>query len=101
MLSGRTLLAFFTYIVASQRNGTLYTGSTEDIILRTAQHRDKLFKGFSAKYGCATLVWFEMHASRHAAFVRERQIKKWNRVWKLELIERSNPGWRDLFDDLF
>jgi putative endonuclease len=101
VLSGRSPVAFFTHIVASRRNGTPYTGSTEDIILRTAQHRDKLFKGFSAKYGCANLVWFEAHPTRHAAFVRERRIKKWNRVWKLELIERSNPGWRDLFDDLF
>ncbi len=94
-------MAFYTYIVTSGRNGTPYTGSTEDIILRTAQHRDKVFKGFSAKYGCTTLVWYEAHPTRHDAFMRERRIKKWNRVWKLELIERSNPGWRDLFDDLF
>jgi len=90
-----------TYIVANKRNGTLYTGSTDSIIDRTSQHREKVFRGFSAKYGCACLVWYELHPTRHDAFIRERQIKKWNRVWKLELIERSNPGWRDLFDDLF
>ena len=94
-------MAFYTYIVASSRNGTLYTGSTDSLIVRTAQHRNKVFKGFTAKYGCATLVWYEWHETRHAAFVRERQIKKWNRVWKLELIEKTNSGWRDLFDDLF
>ena len=93
-------MAFYTYIVASQRNGTLYTGSTDGLILRTTQHRDKIFAGFTAKYGCTILVWYELHSSRHAAFLRERGIKKWNRVWKPELIEAMNPGWRDLFEDL-
>ncbi len=101
MLSLEWGVSLFTYIVASQRNGTLYTGSTDSIVSRTIKHREKTFKGFTAKYGCARLVWYERHPTRHAAFVRERQIKKWNRVWKLELIERTNPGWRDLFDDLF
>ena len=94
-------MAFFSYIVANGRNGALYTGSTDDIVERTSQHREKVFRGFSAKYGCAVLVWYELHPTRHDAFIRERQIKKWNRVWKLELIERANPGWRDLFNDLF
>ena len=94
-------MAFYTYIVTSQRNGTLYTGSTDSLIVRTEQHRDKVFRGFTAKYGCAILVWYEGHETRHSAFVRERRIKKWNRVWKLELIEKSNPGWRDLFEELF
>jgi predicted GIY-YIG superfamily endonuclease len=97
----RQAAAFYTYIVASSRNGTIYTGSTDSLIVRSTQHRDKMFKGFTAKYGCATLVWYEWHETRHAAFIRERRIKKWNRVWKLELIEKTNPGWRDLFDDLF
>ncbi|WP_396594564.1 GIY-YIG nuclease family protein [Brevundimonas sp. R86498] len=94
-------MAFYAYIVTNQRNGTLYTGSTDGLILRTTQHREKTFKGFTAKYGCAMLVWYEQHPMRHDAFVRERRIKKWNRVWKLELIEKMNPGWRDLFEDLF
>ena len=93
-------MAFFTYIVASQRNGTLYTGSTDDIVQRTGQHREKVFRGFTAKYGVARLVRFEMHDTRDAAFKRERQIKKWNRPWKLELIEKTNPDWRDLYDEI-
>ena len=91
-------MAFFTYIVASQRNGTLYTGSTDNLIKRINQHRAGHFDGFTAKYGVAILVWYEVHETRHAAFVRERQIKEWKRVWKLELIEKSNPGWIDLMD---
>ena len=93
-------MAFFTYIVASQRNGTLYTGSTDDVVARTGQHREKVFRGFTAKYGVALLVWFETHETREAAFRRERQIKKWNRLWKLELIEKTNPEWRDLYDEV-
>ncbi|MEN5362073.1 GIY-YIG nuclease family protein [Brevundimonas intermedia] len=89
-------MAFFTYIVASRRNGTLYTGSTEDLI----KHRDKLRPGFTRRYGVALLVWCEVHVTRNAAFVRERQIKEWKRVWKLELIERKNPAWADLFPTL-
>ena len=93
-------MAFFTYIVASRRNGTLYTGSTDCLIKRIAEHREKRRDGFTARHGVAVLVWFEVHESRQAAFRRERQIKDWKRVWKLELIERQNPGWVDLFDTL-
>ena len=93
-------MAFFTYIVASRRNGTLYTGSTDDLLKRVAQHRDKTFAGFTAKYDVHMLVWFEVHETGEAAFRRERQIKKWNRSWKLQLIEKQNPEWRDLFDSV-
>ena len=93
-------MAFFTYIVASRRNGTLYTGSTEDLIKRVAEHRDKLRPGFTSRYGVALLVWYETHETRDAAIVRERQIKEWKRAWKLELIERKNPAWADLFPTL-
>ena len=93
-------MAFFTYIVASRRNGTLYTGSTDDLIKRIAEHRDKLRPGFTSRYGVALLVWYEVHETRNAAFVRERQIKEWKRVWKLELIERKNLAWADLFPTL-
>ena len=86
---------------ASNRNGTLYVGSTDSIVVQTSQHTQKLLGGFTAKYGVSRLVWYEIHETREAAFRRERQIKKWNRVWKLELIEKTNPDWRDLFDDLF
>ncbi|VXB82434.1 GIY-YIG nuclease family protein [Brevundimonas sp. G8] len=93
-------MAFFTYIVASRRNGTLYTGSTEDLIKRVAEHRDKLRPGFTSRYGVVLLVWYETHETRDAAIVRERQIKEWKRAWKLELIERKNPAWADLFPTL-
>ncbi|WP_453976367.1 GIY-YIG nuclease family protein [Brevundimonas sp. Marseille-Q4549] len=93
-------MAFFTYILASRRNGTLYTGSTDDLVKRVAEHRDKLRAGFTRNYGVATLVWYEIHETREAAFRRERQIKEWKRIWKLELIERKNPVWADLFPAL-
>jgi len=92
-------MGFFTYIVANGRNGTIYTGSTEDLTDRVHQHRQKTFDGFTARYGVDRLVWYEIHESRDAAFARERRIKKWLRVWKLELIESVNPGWRDLIDE--
>jgi putative endonuclease len=94
-------VAFYTYIVASSRNGTLYTGSTDSILVRTSEHKQKLRAGFTAKYGVDQLVWYEAHETRESAFKRERRIKKWKRVWKLELIEKANPLWRDLFDQLF
>jgi putative endonuclease len=93
-------LVFYTYIMASQRNGTLYTGSTDNIGLRAWQHAEGVGSGFTSKYGVTTLVWFEAHETRDAAFQRERQIKKWNRQWKLRLIEEVNPGWHDLTDRL-
>ena len=92
---------FYTYIVASKRNGTLYAGSTDSIVRRAYEHREKLRLGFTAKYGVSLLVWFEAHDTREGAFRRERQIKEWRRVWKLRLIEESNPTWRDLYVDLF
>jgi putative endonuclease len=91
---------FYTYIVASQRNGTLYTGSTDDIRKRSYEHREKVRPGFTARYGVSRLVWYETHESREAAFRRERQIKEWRRVWKLRLIEEHNPTWRDLYEEL-
>ncbi len=93
-------MAFYTYILASQRNGTLYIGSTDALITRVSQHQQKMRPGFTAKYGVSILVWFEIHDTRSGAFRRERRLKTWNRAWKLELIERSNPGWRDLLPDL-
>ena len=89
---------FYTYICTNQRNGTLYTGHTDDLSSRMEQHRQKIFKGFSAKYGCTKLVWYEVHESRDAAFRRERQIKKWKRGWKLSLIETENPDWLDIHE---
>jgi putative endonuclease len=93
-------MAGFTYIVASARNGTIYTGVTSDLVKRAYQHRHGLIDGFSSKYGCKMLVWYEQHDMIEAAIVREKRIKEWQRKWKLELIEQSNSGWRDLSIDL-
>jgi putative endonuclease len=73
---------------------------TPNLPQRIAQHRDKLVEGFSKRYDLRSLVWFEVHETAESAIVREKQIKKWKRVWKLELIERPNPDWRDLFNDI-
>lgn len=93
-------MAFYIYILASSRNGTLYTGSTDDIGRRVYEHREKIRKSFTSKYNVTMLVWYEAFDTREGAFQRERRIKKWRRVWKLELIENQNPGWRDLFETL-
>ncbi|MGX1100972.1 GIY-YIG nuclease family protein [Amorphus sp. MBR-141] len=93
-------MAFYVYILASGPNGTLYTGMTDDLARRIYEHREKVRPGFTRAHGVATLVWYEGHDTREAAFVRERQIKKWRRRWKLELIEAINPIWRDLHDSL-
>jgi putative endonuclease len=91
---------FCTYLLASGPYGTLYCGHTDDLATRLCQHREKTFSGFTAKYGVHRLVWFEEHESREVAFRRERQIKRWNRAWKIRLIESANPEWIDLYDDL-
>jgi putative endonuclease len=93
-------MAFFVYVVASKRNGTLYIGMTDDLMRRVWQHRHGVVAGFTREYSVKTLVWHETHDSRESALIRERQMKKWNRAWKLELIEKSNPERCDLIDGL-
>ena len=93
-------MAFYTYILASRRNGTLYTGSTDSLMIRVGQHKAKTFDGFTAKYSVDQLVWFEVHDTREGAFRHERQIKKWKRRWKVRMIEERNPDWRDLYDEV-
>ena len=88
------------YILASRRNGTLYTGVTSGLLARIVQHRNGTFGGFTKDYGVRHLVWFEQHATMESAIVREKRIKKWMRAWKLELMEAGNPDWRDLAVDL-
>ena len=88
------------YMLASQRNGTLYIGVTSNLLARVQQHREGTVRGFTRDYGVKLLVWFEQHPTMDSATTREKRIKKWNRAWKLELIERSNPHWRDLAEDL-
>ena len=87
--------------MASKPNGTLYVGVTSDLAARTYQHRNALIEGFTKEHGCTLLVWFEAHDDLEEARLRELQIKKWKRTWKIELIEGVNPQWRDLFESLF
>lgn len=87
---------FHVYIMASQRNGTLYIGSTDDLNRRVFEHQTGARGGFTRQYGVKRLVWHEPHDSRESAFRRERAMKRWNRAWKLSLIEQGNPTWRDL-----
>ena len=88
------------YILASRRNGTLYTGVTSDLVQRIWQHKNDLVKGFTQKYRVHTLVWYETHATMESAIGREKVIKEWKRVWKIELIETHNPEWRDLYEEI-
>ncbi len=91
----------YVYIMASGRNGTLYTGVTTDLARRAYEHRESLLEGFTRKYGVKILVWFEIHDSLTAAIAREKAIKRWRRAWKLALIEADNPQWRDLYETLY
>ena len=91
---------FYVYVLCSKRNGTLYTGVTSDLIKRVYEHKNGLVEGFTRKYKVNRLVWYEIHDSAEAAIRREKQIKKWNRAWKLELIEKGNPQWGDLYEDI-
>jgi putative endonuclease len=85
------------YILTSKRNGTLYIGVTSDPLQRIWAHKNHLVEGFTKRYGIHLLVWYEMHESMESAIQREKQLKEWKRKWKLELIERTNPNWEDLY----
>ena len=91
---------FAVYILASQRNGTLYVGVTSALVKRVWEHREGVVDGFSKEYGVKNLVWYELHDNAESAITREKQIKKWNRIWKLSMIEERNPEWRDLFAEI-
>ena len=91
---------YYVYIMASARNGTLYIGVTNDIGRRAWEHRDGRVDGFTKKYGVKMLVWFETFEDVEAAIHRETLLKKWKRRWKIELIEKTNPDWRDLIETL-
>jgi putative endonuclease len=88
------------YILASRRYGTLYVGVTSHLMQRMYQHREQIFRGFSSDHGVKMLVWYEQHGTMETAITREKQIKKWNRQWKINMIETENPDWRDLSVDL-
>ncbi len=89
------------YIMASGRNGTTYVGSTSELYIRVSQHKNETFPGFTARYACKRLVWFEVHSDMAEAVRRERLIKHWLRTWKIQLIEDVNPEWRDLSEDWY
>jgi len=91
---------FAVYILASKRNGTLYIGVTSNLSKRVWENREGVVEGFTKEYGVKTLVWYEVHDNAESAITREKQLKKWNRIWKLSLIEEKNPEWRDLFNDI-
>lgn len=91
---------YYIYILASQRNGTLYIGVTNDIIRRVWEHKNKVIQGFTDRYNIDKLVYFEETPDINSAIKREKQLKLWSRSWKIELIEKNNPEWKDLYQDL-
>ena len=90
----------YVYLLANKRNGTLYIGVTSDLVKRVWQHKNSVVSGFSQRYGIHMLVWFENHPTMESAILKEKVLKKWNRSWKLELIEKSNPSWKDLYGEI-
>ena len=100
LLSGIQNMQYYVYILTSQRNGTLYIGVTNDLVKRVYEHKQKLVDGFTKKYNIGMLVYYESTSDVISAITREKQIKHWNRAWKLWLIEKSNPNWEDLYSKL-
>ena len=88
---------YYVYILASKKNGTLYIGVTNNLLKRVYEHKNKIVGGFTQKYNVHNLVYFEVHNDIRNAITREKQMKKWKRQWKIELIEKSNPQWKDLY----
>ncbi len=88
------------YIVANKRNGTLYIGVTSNIVKRVWEHKNKVFEGFTKQHNVNILVYYELHQTMENAITREKKVKKWNRKWKLDLIEKENPDWIDLYDKI-
>jgi putative endonuclease len=93
-------MQYYTYILANERNGTLYIGVTNNLIKRVYEHKNGLADGFTKKYNIHMLVYFETVEDIQSAIIREKQLKKWERNWKLALIEKNNPVWKDLYEDL-
>ncbi len=99
-MGGTVEKRFYVYILSSKRNGTLYAGVTSSLAQRVWQHKTNAVAGFTARYSVHRLVYFEEHADADSAIQREKQIKKWRRAWKINLIEERNPTWRDLYDEI-
>jgi putative endonuclease len=93
-------MAYYVYLLASDRNGTLYIGVTNDIVRRVFEHKSKAVPGFTKRYGVDKLVWFEIFDDPASAITREKELKKWRREWKVQLIEEQNPQWLDLYPQI-
>ncbi|MBN8965950.1 MAG: GIY-YIG nuclease family protein [Rhizobiales bacterium] len=93
-------MPYYVYLMASRKGGTLYLGVTRDLVRRAHEHKTKAVPGFTSRYDIRRLVWFEIHDDPTNAITREKQLKKWRRAWKVELIEKENPDWRDLFEEI-
>jgi putative endonuclease len=91
---------YYVYIMASKKHGTLYIGATDDLVKRVYQHKNNLVEGFTKKYNIHMLVYHESTSNANSMVTRERQLKKWNRQWKIELIEKFNPEWKDLYEEI-
>ena len=90
-------MAYYVYLLASKKHGTLYLGVTRNLVRRVYQHRTKVLESFTSRYGVDKLVWFEIYDDAATAIAREKELKKWRRDWKIRLIEEQNPGWVDLY----
>ena len=93
-------MQYYVYILASNENGTLYIGVTSNLVKRIYEHKNEFVEGFTKQYSVHNLVYFEITESVESAIAREKQLKQWNRAWKIRLIEKTNPGWRDLYMEL-
>lgn len=93
-------MPYYIYILTSKRNGTLYTGVTNNLIRRVFEHKNELVNGFTKKYGVKNLVYYEQTDDSKTAILREKRLKTWKRIWKIKLIEDFNPTWKDLYNDL-
>ena len=91
---------YYVYILASRKDGTLYIGVTNDLILRIYEHKNDIIEGFTKKYGVHNLVYYEVMDDIKSAIFREKCIKRWKRIWKIELIEENNPQWKDLYKEI-
>jgi len=93
-------MAYYVYILASRRDGAIYVGITNDLARRVYEHRIKAVPGFTAKYNITQLVWFEVYDDPISAISRERELKRWKRAWKIQLIEKDNPNWNDVYESI-
>ena len=93
-------MAYYIYLLASRKGGALYLGVTNDLVRRVYEHREKLSKGFSSRYNINKLVWFETYDDPISAITREKELKKWRRAWKIDLIVKDNPDWNDLYSQI-